>query len=259
MTDAVFQPEGEGWRPTELAGSPWSSESLHGGAVAALAAREAERVPSEGPMIPVRLTLELLAPPPIAPLAVSAALVRPGRRVQLIELTVAADDDLIARGRVVRLRHGRVDGLPEPEPGRPPPPPEGGEPLGEWRAWADGFHSLAMEHRFVRGHMKEIGPATDWLRLRVPIVPDEEPSPLQRVVAAADHGNGVSRILDFTEHVFINPDLTVHLHRLPVGEWICLDARTTVQPEGVGMAECALHDRDGPVGRSVQSLLVTST
>jgi hypothetical protein len=113
-----------------------------------------------------------------------------------------------------------------------------------------------MEHRFVRGHINEVGPATDWLRLRCPVVPDEEPSPFQRVVAAVDHGNGASRILDWTEHVFINPDLTVHLHRLPVGEWVCLDAVTRVEAEGVGMAECALWDEQGRIGRSIQTLLV---
>ena len=256
MSDAVFQPDHDGWRPTELAGSPWSAEALHGGAVAALAAREAERVPSDEPMIPVRLTLELLAPPPMDTIHVSADLVRPGRRVQLIEVTVTAAEAVIARGRLVRLREDHLAGLPVPED-RLPPPRDEGEPLGGWRARADGFHNLTMEHRFVRGHIRDVGPATDWMRMRHPLVPGEDPSPFQRVVAAADHGNGVSRILDFDEYVFINPDLTVYLHRLPAGEWVCLEAVTRVQPEGVGMAECAVYDEHGHIGRSVQSLLVT--
>ena len=71
---------------------------------------------------------------------------------------------------------------------------------------------------------------------------------------AADSGNGVSNVLDFSQHLFINPDLTVHLHRHPVGEWVCIDARTSIDSAGVGMSESAVHDEQGPIGRGVQSL-----
>lgn len=100
------------------------------------------------------------------------------------------------------------------------------------------------------------GPATDWIRLRVPVVPGEEPSPLQRVAAAADFGNGISGVAEFDQLLFINPDLTVHLHRLPAGEWVCLDAVTWMEDRGVALAESRLWDEQGPLGRSLQSLLI---
>ncbi|MDQ3936921.1 MAG: thioesterase family protein, partial [Actinomycetota bacterium] len=100
------------------------------------------------------------------------------------------------------------------------------------------------------------GPAAAWLRLRVPLVEGEEPSPAQRAAAAADFGNGVSAVLDWTEHVFINADLTVHLVREPRGEWVGLDARTVVEADGIGLSESVLHDADGPMGSAAQSLLV---
>jgi hypothetical protein len=56
--------------------------------------------------------------------------------------------------------------------------------------------------------------------------------------------------------VFINPDLTIYLHRRPAGEWVCLEAITYAQPHGIGMAESRLWDERGPIGRSVQSLLL---
>ena len=83
-----------------------------------------------------------------------------------------------------------------------------------------------MDYRFARGGFRELGPATVWMRMRQPLVAGEEPSPLQRLLAAADSGNGVSATLDLAGHLFINVDLTVHLIRLPVGEWVCLDAIT---------------------------------
>src|SRR5439155_26976351 len=100
------------------------------------------------------------------------------------------------------------------------------------------------------------GPVTGWMRLRTPIVAGETPTPLMRVAAAADFGNGVSRVLDFERYLFINPDLTIYLHRLLVGEWVCLDAITWPSVAGVGVAESALYDERGRIGRSLQALLI---
>jgi Thioesterase-like superfamily len=113
-----------------------------------------------------------------------------------------------------------------------------------------------MEHRFVRGDFPEHGPALVWMRMRQPLVAGEEPSPLQRVLVAADSGNGVSATLDWNRYVFINVDLTVHLHRPLEGDWVCLDAITIPEPSGVGIAYTALYDGRGPLGRAVQTLLV---
>jgi acyl-Coa thioesterase superfamily protein len=81
-------------------------------------------------------------------------------------------------------------------------------------------------------------------------------SPLSRVLIAADSGNGVSNVLDFAKHVFINADLTVHLVRYPVGEWVCLQAATSIDSDGIGLADTALHDQAGQIGRAAQSLFV---
>jgi hypothetical protein len=123
--------------------------------------------------------------------------------------------------------------------------------------WVDGYLS-AIEWRAARGSLRAPGPATVWSRMRYPLVPDEEPSPLERVLATADSGNGVSWELDLGRWLFINPELTVHLHREAAGEWICLDAQTTVSAGGAGLATSVLSDLDGPVGVGAQSLLVAS-
>ena len=85
---------------------------------------------------------------------------------------------------------------------------------------------------------------------------DEGTSPWQRAAAAADFGNGVSAEIPFGSSLFINPDLTVSLDRPPTGEWVCLEARTRFGTGGIGFAESALWDREGRIGRSIQSLLV---
>jgi hypothetical protein len=94
------------------------------------------------------------------------------------------------------------------------------------------------------------------MRMRHPLLPGEEPAPLARVLIAADSGNGVSAALDCRRYLFINVDLSVHLHRMPEGEWVCLDAVTRPEPNGVGIADTALLDQRGSLGRAVQTLLV---
>ena len=113
-----------------------------------------------------------------------------------------------------------------------------------------------MEYRFATGSFLGSGPATAWMRMLHPLVEGEEPSPLQRVLIAADSGNGISSTLDFRRYLFINVDLTVHLHRMPAGEWVCLDSLTVPEPTGVGMTDTMLFDERGPIGRAAQSLLV---
>jgi Thioesterase-like superfamily len=87
-------------------------------------------------------------------------------------------------------------------------------------------------------------------------VAGEEPTPLQRAAAAADFGNGASSALDWSRYVFVNPDLTFYLLRPPRGEWVCLDAQTTVDPAGVGLSHSTMYDLDGQIGTALQALFV---
>ena len=117
------------------------------------------------------------------------------------------------------------------------------------------FAASAMEMRWL-DDPKQLGPGRVWMRLRHPLVDEEPPSPLARLAATADFGNGISASLPFEDFLFINADLHVHLHRQPRGEWIGIDARTLLHPGGTGLAESVLHDLDGPVGRAFQALVV---
>jgi hypothetical protein len=261
MADALFAPLGnDRYLPTDLARGPWSPDALHGGPVAALLAGAAEGL-LDG-LHPARVTVELLRPAPIAPLTVTTAVARPGRKVRLVAAEVATEDGTkVASATVLGIRRDDV-AVPEgaAADGAPPPPPDavaeaGRDDVAVAADW-DAFHNRGVEHRFVAGSFADPGPATDWIRLRVPVVAGEPPSPLERVLAAADFGNGISGVADFTRLLFINPDLTVHLHRLPEGEWVCLDAVSHLEPHGVGLAQSSLWDERGRLGRSLQSLLV---
>ena len=261
MTDALYVAEGDRFVPTLLCRGPWSPDAQHGGPPAALLARAVERFEDGEAMQVARLTVELLRPVPLQPVTIVSRWGRPGRKVQLVESSLRAGDVEVARAVGLRIR--RVD-LPVPalsEPSPPPGPQSGSVSSPPWgELAAPGYHSHAVEHRFVAGGFDRAGPSTDWIRLRVPLVAGEETSPLCRVPAAADFGNGISWVLSRLDGwVFINPDLTIHLHRMPVGEWVCLEAVTWVAGHGVGMAESRLWDENGVIGRSAQSLLLDKT
>jgi hypothetical protein len=264
MSESFFEPDGEGrYISTELTRGPWDPESQHAGPSAALIGREIERLGGgriggeDGQPAQVgRVTYEILRPVPIVPLSVSAEIVRPGRSVEMVEATLSSDHGPLVRATAWRLRTSEVafpDSAGRPDP---PPGPEEGEPGEFFHTGYDvGYHS-AMEYRFVAGAFMEPGPATVWMRPKVPLLSGEPLTPLQRVLVAADSGNGVSSALDWRSFLFINVDLSVHLHRMPEGDWVCLDAVTLPEHNGVGLADTYLFDQRGPIGRGLQTLLV---
>jgi hypothetical protein len=263
VPDSFYEPDGDRFVSTELTRGPWDPDSQHAGPPAALIGREVERLGGGliggegGPPAQVgRITYEVVRPVPIAPLRVAAEIVRPGRRVEMFEATLSDEQgEVLMRARGWRLRTEQVS-FEAPQSPEPPPGPDRGEPGEFFHTGYDVGYHTAMEYRFVFGAFMEVGPATVWMRMGVPLLPGEEPTPLQRVLAAADSGNGVSASLDWSSYLFINVDLTVHLHRMPQGEWVCLDAVTLPETNGIGMADTRLLDERGPIGRGVQTLLV---
>lgn len=259
---ALFTTDGDTVRPTELSRGPWDPRACHGGPVGALLARAVERTDDgEVEWQLTRITVELLRPVPLEPLHVRAEVVRPGRKVNLVEATVrqASDGTEVARCRALRIRQEPIELPAHPlialEPAFADPATA---VVGAPRFATDltAFHIDGAELRFNEGTFADVGPAKVWIRLRVPLFEGEEPSGTQRTMAAADFGNGVSGALPHDRFRYINPDLTVHLLRPPAGEWIGMDSHSHYGPLGAGLAESALFDAGGRIGCSAQSLLI---
>ena len=255
--EAFYERDGAGFVATELTRGPWDPGAQHAGPPAALIGRALEELPEADDFQVCRVTFEILRSIPIAPVEVEARIVRPGRRVQMLEAELRVEGEVLMMARAWRLRTASVD-LPEeatailPGPSLPSEPgPTTFLPSGH----DVGYHS-AMELRFASGSFVELGPGTAWLRMRHPLVAGEEPSPLERTLIAADVGNGISAAIDFRRFLFVNVDLTVQLERLPEGEWVCVDAITLPRARGNATAESVLSDERGRLGRALQTLLV---
>lgn len=267
MSDSLFTPSADGRsvEPTEHARGPWDPRALHGGAPAALIARAFERMEPGQEMPIARLEFEFLKPIPFAELEVATKIVRNGRRVQELAAELRAGDELIGRASALRIQ-AVPEGLRDPDLRREQPGPEPvrvmlGPEQGKLVKFAlndtetTSLATTGMEMRWLTDPWS-LGPGKVWMRLQKSIVPDEPATPLVRLVATADFGNGISAELEFDKYLFINADLTIHLWRRPRGEWIGLDAKTVLQDNGVGTAESVLHDESGPVGRASQTLVV---
>jgi hypothetical protein len=239
---------------TELASGPWDPKAQIGGAPAALLVRELERVPAPDGLVVGRLTYDFMRPAPIGPVEIRTEVMRAGRRIQLLEAVMRADGRELVRARALRVRAADARGAHSEAIAPPARPGAGrtGELPGLHRP---RFATDAVEIRFVAGAFG-CGPATAWFRLTHPLVSGEEPTPLQRLAAAADFGAGLSGTLPREDYLFINPDLTLYMEREPVGEWICLESQTRVARGGIGVAESIVYDQRGRVARATQALLI---
>jgi len=257
VAEAIYVPERpDRFAATELSRGPWDPNAQHGGAPAALIARAIEQVESTVPMDVVRITYEFLRPVPLTVLDLRTRVLRDGRRVQLVEAQLHADELEVARATALRIRSDAVS-APAADPELPAyGGPAAGTLLEPPAERAPSFAWHAMEIRFVAGSFWEVGAAFAWFRLRYPLVAGEQPSPLQRLAAAGDFGNGIATAVSWATHVFINPDLTLYIERLPRGEWVGLDAATRLGAAGIGVSDSGLYDEHSRIGRAQQGLYV---
>jgi acyl-coenzyme A thioesterase PaaI-like protein len=266
-------------QPTAHARGPWDPRALHGGAPAALITSAFERMEPGSQLRIARLGFEFLRPIPLAPLTLTTRIVRPGRRVQELaaELSAAplnggADPgagggQVVCRASALRVQEvssaaAAASASASPSGAaamrcEPMPAPETATPV---RFSLDGseepgFAGTSMEMRWLDDSYA-LGPGRVWMRLRHPLLAGWELTPMARLAATADFGNGVGAALPFERFLFINADLTIHLQRQPRGEWIGLDAHTLLCDGGTGLAESVIHDEHGPVGRAFQTLVV---
>ena len=257
--DSFYEPlEGGRFRSTPATSGPWSEHAQHGGPPAALLGRALETIDEGIARVIGRFAMDLLGPVPVEDLTVTTSVPRPGRTVSLRQAELSDPS-----GRVLARAQGWA--FPALEAGVQQGPAGTGVPLGHGPAdghheeppasWARGYLD-SVEWKWIEGAVTRPGPAVVWMRPLLRLVPGEEMTPLQRLLACVDSASGASAVLDPAEWNFMNTELTVHVVRPPVGEWVCLRAETTLSTGAVGLAASEVYDEQGLVARSAQALLV---
>lgn len=257
---------GDGHRQTRFrlsgeARGPWSDDAAHGGAPAALLAREALLAGGSRDLRLAGLSITFYGPVPLGEITIRSEVVKPGRRQLVVALRLSADGLARMEARAVLLRRGSVELPPRTLADRDRDrmaDPGHGRVIDQSR-WALGdgpaFHRTANTALAVEGgpdRSESLGSV--WFRLDAPLVAGEETAGVERAVAASDFGNGVAHPVPFGEYLFANCDLNVSLFRDPVGEWIGIRARTDFDPGGAGVTATELFDAEGRIGTASQTL-----
>ncbi|HEX9854220.1 MAG TPA: thioesterase family protein [Acidimicrobiia bacterium] len=254
--DAYFTTRDGVWFvPSDFARGPWDAESCHAGPPTALIVRALERLVSHQAL--ARLTVELRRPIPMSGFAIEAEVRRTGRSATFTAARLTDDDRVLVEASATHLRaleHLDVATAPFDLPDFSSAVP-GPFPITDTRHGLQAFSS-SIEVRYDPSQSQGSGgPTTVWMRT-IPILADEEPSPIQRLCPLADSGNGISYNNYLDKILFMNPDLTLAVHRQPASEWVGSRVRSHWHTDGTGLADAELFDTIGPVGRATQSLLL---
>lgn len=259
---ALYVRDGDAFVGTACTKGSWHANGQSGGAVLALLGHVLEDVPALAPMSLSRLTVDLVRPVPVGErLWVRTAIAREGKKIQVVDLTVSTASADHVMARALRLRDADVTavaGVPSStshtSPAAALPPPDELEGVDDRPGVADFLRYGAELRRSVE---PIAGHHAAWVRLRVPVVAGEPvrvtsrtalPMDCVNLIGVRDLGGGVSAI---------NADVTAHVARAPVGEWVALTGNTWFA-HGVahGLSAATMSDADGVFGVTSTSQLL---
>ena len=255
---AFYLPVSEGvFDSTTATTSPWDDSQQHGGPPSALLTRAIETCQPRPELAVSRVSVDFLGAIPQGRMHLNAQVIRPGRRIELVEARLEVGDRLVAVARAWRSQIS-PDSTPAVPTVAAPPGPLPAAQNQDYFADVDPQwgYGRAIEWRFVSGGFNTMGPALVWARPMLPLVADEPTTGLQRALIVADSANGLSAELPLREWLFIPPSLTVTVYREPSGDWLLMNACTVIDPRGSGLSQATLSDRLGEFGVASQPLLV---
>lgn len=259
MTEALYIAEGDRFVPTELTRGGWTDDTQHGGPPSGLLGRAVELVPTAVPMQVVRCTIDLFRPIPLRPLSVVTGIRRDGKRIQVVDASLYDGEVELGRATALKIRTADVALPSGPDGWVEPADPDLIDVL-EWTGYGDNalirFHYRAVEIRSVDDSFIANRSGLSWFRLKCSLVAGEDLTPFTRLATLADMANGNSRALDPERWMFVNPDITIYSHRLPVGDFVGMHSAAHQEPTGIGVTDTWLFDREGPLGRINQAQLI---
>lgn len=227
---------------------PWDEKSLHARVAAGLFGHEAEVSYGGDGFHCARLTIDLYRLPTLEPCEITHRVIRDGNRIRVAEMEYTSGGVSYARASVVLLKRtdnteGTVWSPPDWDVKKPedvPPAAMSGnqswEPMWDMRALTSREPGTALQGQV-------------WMREVRPLVEGVDLTPFVRAASAADWtnpgANWGSKGLEF-----INADITMYLHRYPVGEWIGFETSSHHSAEGIAVGQCTMYDELGAIGSS---------
>jgi hypothetical protein len=246
-----FSRDGERFVPNPISRGPWTATSLHGRVVIGLLGREIERRHGGADYMPARLTVDMYRLPDLSPVDVVTRVVRDGRRIKVIDAEFLSGGVSMARATCQLLLRTRN---PEGRTWSPPPwgapPPSSIAPPGDPRSSLDGMWAI----RPISGQMGSMEPRRLWMTEVRDLIEGEPWTPFARVAVGCDFASPFANASE-RGLAFINSDVTLYLHRLPVSEWVGYEVVNHHASDGVAIGECWVHDEQGPIGTATVAAL----
>jgi hypothetical protein len=253
-----FVRDGDLLLPQPPACSMWSDDQLHGVALSGALARAAERQLDEvgrPDLIPARWTVDLFKPARMRPAKFNTEVVREGRRICLVDVTMTQDGQRVARASATFLKPTEAaPGVVWEPHERPAPPPEELAPP-TTVAHVPFFRSAAEWSQNFTEH-QNAGRKASW-NSSFPVVVNEPLTGFQAAAAIADGGSMVTNW--GTGGVeYINTDIAMTLARRPAGTEIGLLATDRVERDGIAVGTATIFDREGPLGSVITASLANA-
>ncbi len=240
MTEPFFHRVGDAFAPTRMANGFWGPrDNLHARVMIGLFAHVIEQQHGEPELQPARLTVDLYRMPDLAPVTVATRVVRQGGRIKVVEAEIFSGGVSSARASCQLLRRTEQPAAPIwSRPAWDAPPPEQVAPP-----------ETPFTEKWEMRPIRSSAPRRTWLREVRPLVAGEAYTPFSRIATGIDYTSPASNASEAGLD-FINSDVTLYLHRLPVGEWIGYEVADHQSHDGIAIGHCVLHDIHGPVGFS---------
>lgn len=264
--DYFFHQDNDVFTPQAAAGSPWSETMQHGGPVNAIITMSVEAIAEDCGMNVARLTIDILKPVPMKSVKIKSRFIRKGGKMAVVDtfLTLEGSDEPVASGRAVLLKA---------QSGQNPvfdvlaPLPESRETIAK-EPWIPKEMATGLPpglHNLIRFH-----PSTNkerpifWVNGDADMLQNRPMTSLEQCTTTADMTTVLAaRMRVLQEGVaspaamaLMNTNTTIHFSRLPVGEWFGFTDQFIQVSDGYGLAECAIYDEQGCIGRVVQNLIV---
>lgn len=243
--EPFFFRDGERLVPTRQARGPWKAGTLHGRVIVGVLAAEIERCHGDPDYLPARLTVDMHRAPSMEPLRVETRVVRDGYRIRVVDAELISGGQSAGRATCQFLRRSEK--------------PEGQGWIGDvWDApgpehfvdAAPGPESMSglWALRWIAGRIGEPGQRRVWMRELRDLVGGEPLSPFVRVAAGVDYVSPLANVGEMHNYGYINSDVTMYLHRLPVGEWIGYESLAHEASDGIALGHCNIYDVEGRIG-----------
>jgi acyl-coenzyme A thioesterase PaaI-like protein len=264
VTGSYYEPLAETaqtgrYRSGSATAGPWADDLQHGGPPNALAVAAAERLAraetGRSDLIAMRIASEFLRPVPVADVETEARVVRAAGAAALVEVVLRAGERDCLHSRVWFVRDSDTTAVATGDttpaaPAQVPDIPPGFD--------VEFGYSRSLEWRLTCGGISRPGPGAAWARAATDLTPGVVPDGLCFAALLGDSAGGLSSALDWRTWSFLNVDLDVHLARPVAGEWLFIDAETQLGTAGTGLARATLSDVQGPVGATMQTLVLAT-